>query len=466
MQDLDAYDNNQTSVQDISISAGMDSFNELQAHRPPTPKLTSLDSFCNEQDDDGQRNEQMNSQNFINKIEVDKDMIFREKYNIEKSDKELIRETLDHFNKRFEDLDRDKERFSKKIDMKKLLRFKNLFKQEKKENDGNKHNTQRNVSSKSKKKLKVTSSSKFIRRGEPFKKKGTKARKSVINNDPGKGVIKKSFKFRKQSENLCNNNQLSLVPKSKNSNKDKSFSDILKEKTDSSRKNIFKPSREHISKTDLSFTFEQNDQNLNENKKNLENPFGNEFEVESEVIQIKKPQEIKKDPRIEKIAKLKARRNSNKRLQTEGCYPENNYTELEESFRFTDKACTSINSEYCLCDKFKYLASQLNMRFNSKFADFVIAKMLSENTGKSCISQNYTKENDFRCFIKKRRNNDKKYKLLNINLQNYNNKSTKEIRGKASKLNAFKKVFMKSRGEGEIKFSVVKKREDNLNSFR
>ena len=466
MQDLDDYDNNQTSVNDISISAGMDSFNEVQAQRPPTPKLTSLDSFCNEREEDSRKNEKLNSHNFINKIEVDKEQIFKEKYNINKSDKELIKETLDHFNKRFEDIDRDKERFSKKIDMKKLLRFKNLFKQDKREIERKKNKTHRNVSSKSKKKLKVTSSSKYISKGEPLKKKSTKTRRSVIKGDSSKLAFKKSFKLRKQSENLCQNPQLSIIPKTKNSNKDKSFSDILKDKTDSSRKNIFEESREPINKTDISFTFEQNEQNIDDKQKEERNLFHNDFEIESEVINIRKAQDIKKGPRIEKITKNTINRPGNKRLHTEGCYPENNYTELDESFRFTDKACTSINSEACLCDKFKELASQLNMRFNNKFANYVIAKMTTENEDKSYISHNFTKENDFRCFIKKRRNNDKKFKLLNINLHNYHGKSNKELRGKTSKLNAFKKVFMKSRGEGEIKFSVAKKRDDVLNSFR
>jgi len=68
---------------------------------PGTPKLTSVDSLCRHNESLEAKNEDVETEDgFLNRVVFDRNEILRKHYQIEKTDTELIKETLDHFSKK------------------------------------------------------------------------------------------------------------------------------------------------------------------------------------------------------------------------------------------------------------------------------------------------------------------------------------------------------------------------------
>lgn len=447
MQNLDEYDFNPTqettSINDISISPQPTSTEEIHIYKPDTPKLTSMDSFCESPASQSEKTEKPSNSNFIKKVVLDRDVIFKKHYNIKKTDKELITETLDHFSKRFEAIDKEKEKFAKKVDMKKILRFKNLFNQ-KSRRSSNKASTFRKQGFNSRTELKGTVSSKLIDKNDFFNSKKTKMRKSALKEETSDFSLKKMKKARKQSENL-RTEPVGPVPEEEEEIREISFSEILKEKNDSTFK------KSSLAK----YKRRKSSDNRKEALKQSVNVFAEEFEGESEVLQVKTSSEIRQENRKKPFKNKQSRF----RLQTEG--PRGERDERLDTSLATDPFCASFRQDNCLCDKFRNLALQFNKKFDETFVDFVVDRMTSPPLPR--LTTESVKENDFRFFIKKRRTNDKKFRLHGNQI---NGKGLKENKGKSNRLNAFKKIFTKGKNVSDLKYHVAKRREETLNSYR
>lgn len=101
MQDLDDYNQCNPLMMRMSIAIGPSNGNSDEMCVPDTPKLTSVDSLCKRTVVETNRNEELEQDTgFLNRVVFDRDEILRKHYQIEKTDTELIKETLDHFSKR------------------------------------------------------------------------------------------------------------------------------------------------------------------------------------------------------------------------------------------------------------------------------------------------------------------------------------------------------------------------------
>lgn len=101
MQDLDDFEFTNLNLRRLSLApASLDENIDIMCV-PGTPKLTSVDSLCRHEELSNNKNEDCDADNmFLHRVVFDRDEILRKHYQIEKTDKELIEETLDHFSKK------------------------------------------------------------------------------------------------------------------------------------------------------------------------------------------------------------------------------------------------------------------------------------------------------------------------------------------------------------------------------
>lgn len=101
MQNLDVFENHNPNHIRLSLVPETSNDNVEELCLPQTPKLTSVDSLCRQTEVHNVKNEDSEPENgFLNRVVFDRAEILRKHYNIEKTDKELIEETLHYFSKK------------------------------------------------------------------------------------------------------------------------------------------------------------------------------------------------------------------------------------------------------------------------------------------------------------------------------------------------------------------------------
>jgi len=524
MQDLDDFETQNPNFGRCSIVSD-NSMSNMDLCVPSTPKLTSVDSICRQNELEKLKTEATQPEKgFLNRVVFDRAEILRKHYQIEKTDKELIEETLDHFNKRFAVQTKNVNELDPKsmVSLKPKIKSVNKYT---KSIDPLERNNEYSINKNMKNELSVETLINSVNQ-----KKGGKSNRELpeninVNHDNHRVIKKALVSFNNISAICSNEKRFPLEAREPDSAKGKvkeqSFAEVLSnEKMEFSIDNQLLKRFEEVKANEDINLFEVNneialfklgDTSSNQRLKNCvsiiiddqslkdaqgvkmikregkkESFLNNKITDtnENDVINLSK----NKKPNFKRIRldSIKYANMKTRILKTDtDCYDKNTNSSNELNMRKDNSLCEhkcNDNSNSCFCDKFKRMADRLNMNFDNNFVRLVYESLFKTNNENRFTENENLKENQSKVKLFSRKNNEEfKFKSnrhefktnnennINIDLMNdnfTNNPIDMTLRAKIDRLKAFKKHFMKTDKLALDAKGVSRKQSNELNSFR
>ena len=526
MQDLDYYEQHNPGHVQLSIALPPSNTNSLELCVPSTPKVTSVDSLCRQNQIEMTKNEtEAQGNGFLNRVIFDRDEILRKHYQIEKTDKELIEETLNHFNTRLVNENRTGDAGANKHTITLKPRVRSMNKQAK--------------SSELAKRKNVLNIEKTVR--NEFTENNCahqtddgikvdlvdKSNKNEMGDRHAQKDRPKALVSFKNISALCSSKKrFPIEAREPDSGKSKalerSFGEAIKSnKMEFSIDNQLLKRFEEAQAIEQPNFFEINEQlesfepreaaPANKNEQclsiNIDDPDENDRHATTDVKAKSNVVNSAKSDKYNNNNKCLKRGSSNnnksrlkkakfelikcgdiksKKIKTEAGDCDADTDSHEDAFKFMndDSLCKSHystkNSE-CHCDKFKRMAERLNMKFDNNFARLVYDSLFQKTKeGNPLLANEAAKENNHKPQLFTRKNREKPIEIQNKGNKNVTVKEQQmamqdkqphrganlQIRAKIDRLKAFKKYFMKTdRVAADLK-APLRKQSNEFNTFR